>query len=293
MKNKLLFILVMFAGLGGKGAMADYTLGIQPILPQAETVHAWQPLADYLSEVLGSPVRIVTQPDFLHYGLRFDDPKVYDFTLDAAHLAAWRVKHAGAQILARIEGQVSYSLVVRSSADIVEPEELIAKPVATLSAPAMGALLLADRFSNPVRQPRIIESSSSRDSMRALRNSEVEAAMVPTPLLAGAGDFVPIYQTQLFPHMAFSSSRQIPEAVRSRVKRALVTAKFTRSGKAMLEAVNISGFEAADMADYAPLATMLRGVWHREHDRPGIGQRLRQGVAAARRSTRSAKAEVH
>ncbi len=280
--KKIIVFSLLISVLMHRLALADYTLGIQPILPEEETRKAYQPLADYLSSVLETPVHIVTQPSFLHYGLNFMDSKTYDFTLDAVHLSAYRSDRVKSRILAKVEGKVSYTLVARSTGDIVEAVELIGKPVATLSAPSMGAIALAELFVNPVRQPRVVEVATSRDAIRWLREGRVEAAMVPTPLLSRAGDMVPVYQTELYPHMAFSMSSRLQASTGNLVKRALVTAKFTAAGQAMLKAINFSGFEAADEDEYRPFAKKLRGAWTREKGQRVFHRRLREDIKSAR-----------
>ncbi len=46
---------------------AEYSLAIQPILPQEELKKNYQPLADYLSAETGHTITISTQRNFLFY----------------------------------------------------------------------------------------------------------------------------------------------------------------------------------------------------------------------------------
>ncbi len=67
--------------------------------------------------------------------------------------------------------------------------------------------------------------------------------------------------TEPVPHLAISASPKIDEATRQRIRTALVNAQNTAKGRAMLEKVNISGFEAASNKLYVPYASLLKEVW--------------------------------
>ncbi len=261
MNGRNFIALLMLALLLGKPAAADYTFGVQPVLSPEQTRKSYEPLRQYLEEILEEPVKLVTQPDFLHYGLRYDNLKTYDFTLDAAHLAAARSGQRRGDMLAKVEGRVSYTLVTSSDSDVVEAKDLIGRRIATLSAPSMGAVALAQMFNNPVRQPKTVEVATSADALRWLREGLVDAAIVPTPLLGNSDALIPVLQTELFPHMVFSASKKVPKRVQTVVRRALLSAKLTFKGKQMLSAIQFPGFERVDPQEYIPYASLVQRLW--------------------------------
>ncbi|MDY6980007.1 MAG: PhnD/SsuA/transferrin family substrate-binding protein, partial [Pseudomonadota bacterium] len=97
--------------------------------------------------------------------------------------------------------------------------------------------------------------------LQRLKTGRAEAALIPTPMISGDTTVNTVTTTEPVPHLAVSASPQLPQQVRQQIQNALLTAHETEEGQAMLEKVNISGFEAADNDLYRPYAALLRGVW--------------------------------
>ena len=93
-------------------------------------------------------------------------------------------------VLAKQPGIISISLIVPEDDLVFDPEELIGKKIATPGPPSIAAVRIDELFENPVRLPTIIEGTDSGHIMSLLLAGEVDAAMLPTPLVSAqmAGD---------------------------------------------------------------------------------------------------------
>ncbi len=253
-------VLLALAGLlPGRVSADTYTFVVQPILPPEQTRKAFQPLVDYLARRTGHEIRLVTAVNFLAYWAKMKRGG-YDLILDAAHFTDWRVKNMDYVVLAKIPDTVSYSLVTAEDTLVLEPSELIGKPVATIGSPSLGAVRLAQMFPNPLRQPVTVEVDNSRDAIEAVLKGRAVGAIVPSPLV-GAFPLNVVTTTEPVPHIAFSASPEVPEAVRKALRRALVEADRTPDGQAMLKAINFPRFEPADRKVYDGYAKLLEGIW--------------------------------
>lgn len=255
-------IVVLFLCLSASMAQAaTYTFVVQPIFPPERTVKAFSPLTTYLSKKTGHTFKLVTALNFLSYWQNMKKPGKYDFILDAAHLTDYRLKRMNYKVLAKRADVVSYTLVTGENADVLDPEDLIGKSLATIGSPSLGMLRLEEMFPNPLRQPVIVEVNNSPDSIKMVLNGKVLAAIVPTPLVGGFPELLTIVTTEQVPHTAVSAAPNVPADVQSAVKQLLLDASKTAEGQKMLADINFPSFEATNPAAYEGFAHLLEGVW--------------------------------
>ncbi|NIR61988.1 MAG: phosphate/phosphite/phosphonate ABC transporter substrate-binding protein [Gammaproteobacteria bacterium] len=240
----------------------EFTFAVQPILPPAETREAFEPLVKYLDRTIGDEhrIRLVTAQNFLTYWETMKQGE-YDLVLDAAHFTDFRVARMDYEPLAKVLDVVSYTLVTGPDTFILDPVELVAKPIATISSPSLGAVRLAQLFPNPLRQPIIVEAANSQEAVNRVLEGEAVAAVIPTPLVQNYRDLNVVLTTEQVPHIALSAAPEVPEAARRRISQGLINAEQRPGGAAMLEAVNFPGFEPATPGLYAGYSDLLAGVW--------------------------------
>ena len=183
------------------------------------------------------------------------------FVLDAAHFTDYRVQRKGYKVLAKFPDTVSFTVVTGEENFVFEMDELISKRIATMASPGMGAVRLDSMFPNPVRLPFYIEASDSVDAVKRLYDGDVDAAIIPSPLVGNYENLNTVVSTEPVPHMAFSASPEVPDDVVLTVKQALVGASDTPEGKKMLAEMKIEYFEDADDDVYAGYSALLEGVF--------------------------------
>lgn len=261
-QRRSLLLCVLLLGLSSVAVgAAPLRLAIQPILPAAQTRAAYQPLADYLGQVIGREVRIVTSPNFLAYWETMRRRGAFDLALDAAHFTDYRDEHMGFTVLVKLPDTVSYSIVTAGDRLLFDPGELIGQPVATLTSPSLGAVRLAQMFPNPLRQPVIVKADDSVAAIRMVLAGKVMAAIVPTPLLNQYSNLNVVTTTPPVPHIALSAAPSVDAATQRAIREAMLNAGKTEAGRRMLTAVKLPGFVAADNRTYHGYAQLLQGVW--------------------------------
>ena len=250
--------LGLFSPLSQAG---EYNFVVQPILPPEQTKKAFLPLTEYLSRQTGHKIKLITSLNFLSYWETMKRNTQYDLILDAAHLTDYRIKRMGYKVLAKRADAVSYTLVTGEDADILEPEELIGKSIASIGSPSLGMLRVEEMFPNPLRQPVIVEVDNSVDSIKKVLDGKAVGAMVPTPLVGAYPDLITITTTEQVPHTAISASSSVPQDVQKAIRKALINASKTEEGLKMLEAINFPSFETASSEQYQGYESLLEGVW--------------------------------
>jgi hypothetical protein len=99
-----------------QAADEPYRLGIAPVLEYKDTLATYRPLADYLTQVLGREVLLVPSRNFIGYWSQIRKEGTYDFLLDGAHLAAYRMEKMDHQLVAQVDGVLSFTLISRPTA---------------------------------------------------------------------------------------------------------------------------------------------------------------------------------
>lgn len=252
-------ILLLFLSLQNNLKADDsLTLVIQPILGMQETKDAFLPLATYISTITGKRVQIKTYPNFITYWNETRNGGDFDLILDAAHFTGYRAKEMGFDILAKVRGTVSYSVVVPDSALIIDVDELVGKRIATLGPPSMGAAKVSLLFDNPLRQPFIYETENSAQALELLATEEVDAAIIPTPLVSSLADISVVTTTEPSQHIALSASPGLASDIRELIHDALIYANSTQTGRTMLKKIGFSGFEDPNTERYVLAADLLQ-----------------------------------
>lgn len=263
--SSVLFVLVFLStalGYNAKSQAAEYSLAIQPILPQEEIKKSYQPLADYLSQVTGHTITITTQRNFLFYWTKMrKGKKGFDLVLDAAHFTDYRIKAQGYTVLAKLPYTVSFSIVTREDSFIMDEEELIGLRIATMPSPSLGSLRLEELFTNPMRIPVYVWESNTTVAVDKIISGEIDAAIIPTRLASTYDNLNLVLTTEPVPHMGLSASPTVPADVVEKIRQALVNAHTTDQGKKMLAALKLDNFEPATSETYDGYSDLLKEVF--------------------------------
>jgi len=240
---------------------ATLDFAIQPILTEEETVRSFKPLADFIAKVTGDEVKIHTARDFPEYWVNQKKNNPYEVMMDNAFFTDYRNEKENWVSIAKVPGLVSYTLVVLADNAVFDTSELVGKTVSSLMPPAPSGIFLGQMFRNPLRQPSIVPTNSSEDSLQKVLDGEVIAAIVPTPLVNQAlqegKDLVVVKTSVQIPHVAISVSPNVSEAKRDKLRTALLEADKNDEGKAMLKKLGFPNFEPADPSGYAGLMQYL------------------------------------
>ena len=263
--SSVLFLFIFLStalGYSSESQAAEYTLAIQPILPQKELKKRYQPLADYLSKETGHTITITTQRNFLFYWTKMRrGKKGFDLVLDAAHFTDYRIKALDYTVLAKLPDTVSFSIVTREDNFIMDAEELIGLKTATMPSPSLGSLRLEELFTNPMRIPIFVWETNTTVAVKKIISGEVDAAIIPTRLASTYDNLNIVLTTEPVPHMGLSASPTVPADVAAKIRQSLVNANTTENGKKMLAALKLDNFVPANSETYDGYSDLLKEVF--------------------------------
>jgi len=261
----LIAVTIAFSPRSATAAGNELVLAVQPILDEGLTRKAFQPLCDYLAQASGRPCRLLTSPNFYAYWDTVRQGTAFNLVLDAAHFTDYRAQKLGYHVLAKIPDTVTYSLVTRDNALLVDASDLVGKRVATLGIPSIGAARLNGLFPNPSRQPVTVEVAAVEQAMRLLLDGKVNAAILPTPIvaqqMASGGGVSVVLTTDPIPHIGLSAAPSVDANTRSVLSKALLNAHTSENGRKMLKRIGFERFDPATAIIYTGQANILKEYW--------------------------------
>ena len=262
MQTRLITTFLMFFLCASISHAAEYSLTVQPILSEKQTVEAYQPLADYLSSQTGQTITLVTHRNFTFYWSKMRHQREgFDIVLDAAHFTDYRVKKQGYTVLAKLPDTVSFSIVTHEDEFYMDADELTSKRIATMPSPSLGAMRLEELYPNPMRVPLYVYERSTKIAVESVLSGKVDAAIIPTRLASTYEGLNTVETTDPVPHMAISTSPRVPAEVVVKIRQALLTADTNPEGQKMLTGINAVKFVPAENADYDGYTDLLEGVF--------------------------------
>jgi ABC-type phosphate/phosphonate transport system substrate-binding protein len=214
------------AGFGAV-ARADFVLSAPPRESAAAGEKLYGPLAEYLSQATGEKV-IYRYPDNWGVYQAMVTKGEYDLVFDGPHLVSWRIARARHVPLAALAGKLGFVVVVlQDNSRTKKIGDLAGKRVCGHSPPNLATLTLFDQFPNPSRQPRLVEIKGFEAAYQGLVSGKCVGTILPTEVhkkLDAAARTRVLYLSEALPNQALTAGPRVTEAVRNRIKEALLSA---------------------------------------------------------------------
>src|SRR5690625_3481845 len=239
-----------------------FTVQGQPVFSPERSQAIYQNLVDYLNATL--PYRFELEParGFHRYWLAAQRNQGAHVVLEDAHLATYRVDNHGYSLVASAQQPVTYSLLTTADSLDVSVNDFVGRRIATLPAPSLGYMILADWFDNPMQQP-IFESGSQswEEVLDGLNSGNFDAAVVPYYLRSEDDELQTVLTSGELPGLTLSASAQVPEDVRAGLLEALEALSEDDAHGSLLQALGIDRFQPANADQYRDLEKLFKRVY--------------------------------
>lgn len=235
------------------------TLAVEAIYPKDQAELVYQPLQIWLEKKTGYQVNIENADNYYFYW-RSARNKEPEFTLDASHVASYRMLEKNYIPLARKQENISYHLISN-----IEPAEgqsigefLVGESVVTLPSPNMGSILFDQWFTDLFLQPqKIVTALSWEDVMEQVFAQSANAAIIPSYLFKLYPNFLSLQESQEYPGLTLLASPRVDPRVRQSFKDAMISIGQDDESFDILSELNTKGFVEANSEDYKKLTDLL------------------------------------
>lgn len=238
------------------GAADSYTFAVVPQFEQRKLFAIWKPIIDDVNRRTGLNITLATTlsiPAF-EQGL---EKGAYDFVYSNPYHILKAHDRQGYIPLVRDAAALRGILVVRQDSPLRHPGDMSGKALAVPSPNALGAsLLLRADLENlyKARVKMVNVQTHSAVYMNVLAGvveagGGVEKTFSEQPANVQDGLRV-LYTTRDMPSHPVAAHPRVPEAVRTRVRQALLALAGTPEGAAMMAKVPLTRLVATDISDY-------------------------------------------
>ncbi len=234
---------------------------------EEEGIRTYQPIAEYLSRIIGKTIVYKYPGDWLTYQTEMQRGS-YDLVFDGPHFNSWRISNLQHSTLVKIAGEHVFAVVVRKDDNRVSDiKQLAGQKVCGMNPPNLGTLAVLGQFDNPARQPLIMNTVGWTKAYEGVAfEKKCAAAILPVAhlkKLSNSENLVRIvYKTKVLPNQAFSAGPRISTADQSRIAAALVSQDGSQAMARLISAHGTDkGLAYAHKEDYAGLDVYLKDTW--------------------------------
>ncbi len=255
----------LFGLWGAQVAAADFILSAPPRESPAEGQAIYGPLAEYLSKITGENIIYQYPSNWGVYQAKMTTDK-YDLVFDGPHFVSWRIQRLKHLPVAALPGSLRFVVVARQDHDQIRSlENLNGKGVCAHSPPNLATLTLFEQFTNPGRQPRVVQMEGFDKAYESLLSSKCVAAVLPMSAyqkLEGQSKRTKVlFESKAYANQALTVGIRVPGNVREKIARALVSTENKQATSAIAASLGGSEFIAVTQKDYDGYDGLLKNVW--------------------------------
>jgi len=233
-----------------------------------EETAAYQPLVDYLSQVIGKKVIYKHSDNWLSYSKGMTEGE-YDIVFDGPAFNGWRMDRLNHTPLVKLPEPFVFVVVTRADDNRYKTvKDLAGRRICAHAPPNLGTLTLLSQFDNPMRQPLIVNTKGWDNNYKALIAGECVATILPIKNLEKMDGTKhrtrAIYTHKAMPNQAISVGPRIPATLHAKIAQSLLSADGKQATTKLRAAYAGKDFVSAERNEYAGLGHLLKSSLYYE-----------------------------
>lgn len=267
----LTFILFLSSNLSVIASeKKEIVFGVLPIVSTQKLIARLGPLADYISEKTGIPVRLETAPDFATFMQRTNKQKRYDLIFTAPHFYYLAQRQAGYKVIVRVAAPEMRAVIVApKESNIRKLQDLKGKTLSVTDSLALATLMVRAHLSksglDPDKDLTLVNTPTHNASLISAVKGITDAASLMQPPYNRAKKSIKqemrlISVTEGSPHMPIAVTATLDHSIVNKITNALLQLKSNDKGKALLKHLRWPGFIAVKPADYDKLKWAVKEI---------------------------------
>lgn len=228
-------------------------------------IEMYQPVADYLSHVIGKKVKYKHPGTWGVYRTEMLKGS-YDIIFDGPHFNSYRMEKLSHNILVKIPERHEFVVIVRKDkTSFQNVQQMAGRGFCAHAPPNLGTLVLLSQFDNPSRQPVIISTNGWDNIYNGVISGKCAGGVLPMANLKKvdkANLAKVIFKTAAMPNQAFSAGPRVSMEDQTRIAHALASPDAAVPTEKLRAAYKVGdSFALASNQEYQGLAEYLRSEW--------------------------------
>lgn len=230
----------------------------------------YQPIAAYLSKVLGTPVAYKHPGNWLQYQHDMRGDK-YDIVFDGPHFTSWRAAHLNHKVLMKLPGKLKfYAVASANNAEINEMTDMKGREFCGISPPNLSSLSFINGIKNPVLQPKVKGIHGGMDKVyEAFNAGQCNVAVLRNVFYEKKlskeqrEKLKVIFTSKDMPNQAISVSTRISAEQQKKIRSLFSSQEGIRASQALITRFGekgATGFVTANNDEYQGYNSLLEGV---------------------------------
>ena len=243
----------------------DLILTSPPRESEQKAREIFQPIAEYLTQVLKRPVVFKYSDNWLTYQSEMQKD-LYDIVFDGPHFNSYRAAKHQHTPLVKLPGKFIFVIIAKKdNKKINKIEDINGRLLCAPAPPNLGALIALAQFNNPARQPILVDTKGFPQTYEGLMKGRCAAAAMQTKVFEkldkdkNAAKI--LFESKGLPNQAISASPRIDAAERTRLVEMLLSESGKRATAKLREEYNGQDFVPANVQEYLGHSDLLKDVW--------------------------------
>lgn len=243
----------------------DLVLTSPPRESEQKAREIFQPIADFIGTVLKRPVVFKYSDNWLTYQSEMQKD-LYDIVFDGPHFISYRqAKHQHAPLV-KLPGKFIFVIIAKKDNDRINRlEDINGRMLCSPAPPNLAALTALAQYTNPSRQPMLVDTKGFPQTYDALLNGKCAAAAMQIKIFEKLDKEKKatkiLFESKGLPNQAISASSRIDAAERALLAQALLSEPGKKATAKLREEYNGQDFVPATVEEYVGHASLLKDIW--------------------------------
>jgi len=266
--NKLKTFLataLLLPGLACQTVSANLVLSAPPLGKAAVERKVYEPVAAYLSSILGETVEYHHPDNFGLYQAEMQLGK-YDIVFDGPHFSEWRAVKMNHQILAAVPGRLAFVVVVKDAdKEYKSLSDLRGRSLCGLAPPNLATQTVFQQFK--IAEPNLLLAPSFEVAFKQMLAGKCTAVILAKNMYGRLASNAPvksrvIFTSREFPSLTITASRKISEAKLTELRAKLVSPEAKEAIPGFMNQYTAGkGLMPANPEDYLGMEQLLKDSW--------------------------------
>lgn len=255
----------LFALLSLIPARAELILSSAPRDIKEKEEEIFKPIVDLLGKAAGEKVTFRYGDNYLTYQSEMRKGN-YDIVLDGPQFVGWRMAKLGHVPLVKFPGNLVFVAIAKNNQDkIKDLKDLAGRTVCAFPPPNLATLTVLYEFSNPSRQPLVIEVQNFAEVYKGVISGKCAGGILQAKLYQDldkeAKATKVLFASKPLPNQAFSAGPRVTAEKRERIVQTLLSPEGATATQKLRDVFKIQALLPAPVDEYQGLGKLMRDVW--------------------------------
>ena len=261
----LLAASLLLSAITCQSVSANLVLSAPPLGKAAAERKVYEPVAAYLSGILGETVEYHHPSNFGLYQAEMQLGK-YDIVFDGPHFSEWRVVKMNHEILVKAPGQIAFVVVVKDSDKEYQAlSDLKGRSMCGLAPPNLATQTIFQQFK--IAEPHLLLSPSFQAAFKQMLAGKCTSVILAKNMYSRLASNAlvksrVIFTSREFPSLTLTASKKIGEAKLAELRKKLVSPEANTAMPGFMKQYTAGrGLMPANPEDYLGMEQLLKDSW--------------------------------